>query len=99
MNNPRTRASNWPVFDESGTHVGDIIRQRGSTLWSLQRRGMHRPFKRDIPSLDAAKALAAAYPQVWAGRNFKLSQSLKAYAFWVALLAAFAVAVHFVAVS
>ena len=93
MKKPRTRASNWPVFDESGTHVGDIIRKRGSTLWSLQRRGMHRPFKRDIPSLDAAKALAAEYPQVWAGTNFKLGQSLKFSAFWVILLAAFAVAV------
>ena len=99
MTNPQPKTSNWSVLDESGRHVGDIIRQNGSTLWSLQRLGMDRPFKRDIPSLDAAKALAAAYPQVWAGRNFKLSQSLKAYAFWVALLAAFAVAVHFVAVS
>ena len=99
MLNPHPMTSNWSVLDESGRHVGNIIHQHGSTLWSLQRRGVDRPFKRDIPSLDAAKALAAAYPQFWAGRNFKLSQSLKAYALCEALRAAFAVAVHFVAVS
>lgn len=99
MNNPRTRATNCLVLDESGTYVGDIVRQRGSTLWSLQRRGMDRPFKRDIPTLDAAKALAAEYPQVWGGTNFKLGQALKFYAFWVTLLATFTVAVHFAAVD
>ena len=99
MTNPQPKTSNWSVLDESGRHVGDIIRQYGSTLWSLQRLGMDRPFKRDIPSLDAAKALAAEYPQVWAGTNFKLGQSLKFSAFCVILLAAFAVAVQFAAVS
>ena len=58
-----TKASKWPVHDESGTHVGDVIRQRGTTLWSLQRRGMDRPFKRNIHTLDAAKKLAAEYPR------------------------------------
>ena len=68
--------SKWPVLDESGTHVGDIIRQRGSTLWSLQRRGIDRPFKRNIHTLEAANTLAAEYPQVWAGKNFNLRQSI-----------------------
>jgi hypothetical protein len=82
-----TKASKWPVLDESGTHVGDIIRQRGTTLWSLQRRGMDRPFKRNIHTLDAAKKLAAEYPQVWAGKNFNLRQSALHLAVWIAILA------------
>ena len=82
-----TNASKWPVLDESGTHVGDIIRQRGSTLWSLQRRGMDRPFKRNIHTLEAAKTLAAEYPQVWAGKNFNLRQSALHTAVWIAVLA------------
>ena len=53
-----------------------IIRQRGTTLWSLQRRDMNRPFKRNIHTLEAAKSLAVAYPQVWAGKNFNLRQSI-----------------------
>lgn len=75
------------VLDESGAHVGDIIRQRGTTLWSLQRRGMDRPFKRNIHILDAAKTLAAKYPQVWAGKNFNLRQSALHLAVWIAILA------------
>ena len=82
-----TTASKLPVLDESGTHVGDIIRQRGTTLWSLQRRGMDRPFKRNINTLEAAKSLAAAYPRVWAGKNFNLRQSALHTATWVAILA------------
>ena len=88
MNNPHTTASKWPVLDEHGTHVGDIIRQHGSTMWSLQRRGMDRPFKRNIHTLEAAKTLAAAYPKVWAGKNFNLRQSALHTAVWIAVLAA-----------
>ena len=87
MNSPHATPSKWPVLDEHGTHVGDIIRQRGSTLWSLQRRGMDRPFKRNIHTLEAAKTLAAAYPQVWAGENFDLRQSALNTAVWIAVLA------------
>ena len=87
-----TKASKWPVLDENGAHVGDIIRQRGSTLWSLQRRGMDRPFKRNIHTLEAAKSLAAAYPQVWTGNNFNLRQSALHTAIWVAVIATFSVA-------
>ena len=76
MNNPHATPSKWPVLDKDGTHVGDIIRQRGSTLWSLQRKGMDRPFKRNIRSLEQAKALAMAYPQVWGGPNFDLRRLL-----------------------
>ena len=78
-----TKASKWPVLDENGTHVGDIIRQHGSTLWSLQRRGMDRPFKRNIHTLEAAKSLAAAYPKVWAGKNFNLRRSSLDTALWL----------------
>jgi len=56
-----TKASRWPVLDKDGTHVGDIIRQRGSTLWSLQRKGMDRPFKRNIPTLEAAKMITYSH--------------------------------------
>jgi hypothetical protein len=80
------KASKWPVLDENGAHVGDIIRQHGSTLWSLQRRDMDRPFKRNIHTLEAAKSLAAAYPQVWAGKNFNLRQSALRSAVWIAIL-------------
>ena len=82
-----TTASKWPVLDESGTHVGDIIRQRGSTLWSLKRRGIDRPFKRNIHTIEAAKTLAAEYPQVWAGKNFNLRQSAFHTGVWIAVLA------------
>ena len=82
-----TKVSKCPVLDESGTHVGDIIRQHGSTLWCLQRRGMDRPFKRNIHTLEAAKSLAAAYPQVWAGKNFNLRQSALHTAIWILILA------------
>ena len=82
-----TKASKYPVLDENGAHVGDIIRQHGSTLWSLQRRGMDRPFKRNIHTLEAAKTLAAAYPQVWGGKNFDLRQSALNTAVWIAVLA------------
>ena len=81
-----TTASKWPVHDENGAHVGDIIRQHGSTLWSLQRRGMDRPFKRNIRSLEQAKALAMAYPHVWGGPNFDLRRSLIHTAVWCAIL-------------
>jgi hypothetical protein len=81
------KASKWPVLDENGAHVGDIIRQHGSTLWSLQRLGMDRPFKRNIHTLDAAKSLAAAYPQVWGGKNFNLRQSAFHTGVWIAVLA------------
>ena len=77
-----TTPSKWQVLDENGTHVGDIVRQKGSTLWSLQRRGMDRPFKRNIHTLDAAKSLAAAYPKVWAGKNFNLRRSSLDAASW-----------------
>ena len=80
-----TKASKWPVLDKDGTHVGDIIRQRGSTLWSLQRKGMDRPFKRDIRSLEQAKALAIAYPHVWGGPNFDLRRSLIQTTVWCAI--------------
>ena len=92
MNNPHATASKWPVLDENGTHLGDIIRQHSSTLWSLQRRGMDRPFKRNIHTLEAAKSLAVAYPQVWAGKNFNLRQSALHTAIWVAVIATFSVA-------
>ena len=82
-----TKASKWPVLDENGTHVGDIIRQYGSTLWSLQRRDMNRPFKRNIHSLDAAKTLAAEYPQIWTGKNFNLRQIVLHAAVWVVVVA------------
>ena len=67
--------------------MGDIIRQHGTTLWSLQRRGMDRPFKRNIHTLEAAKSLAAAYPKVWGGKNFNLRQSALRSAIWIAILA------------
>ena len=67
--------------------MGDIIRQHGSTLWSLQRRGMDRPFKRNIHTLEAAKSLAAAYPKVWAGKNFNLCKSALHAAVWIVVLA------------
>ena len=85
--NEYTTASKWPVLDENGTHVGDIIRQHGSTLCSLQRRGMDRPFKRNIHTLEAAKSLAAAYPQVWGGKDFDLRQSALHAAIWITMLA------------
>ena len=81
--NEYTRSSRWPVLDSDGAHVGDIIRQPGSTLWSLQRKGMDRPFKRNIRSLEAAQSLAAAHPQVWGGANFNLSQSLIHTGIWL----------------
>ena len=81
-----TKASKWPVLDENGTHVGDIIRQHGSTLWCLQRRGMDRPFKRNIHTLDAAKTLAAKYPQVWVGKNFNLRKSIKFASLWLVFI-------------
>ena len=87
MNYPHTTPSKCSVLDENGTHVGDIFRQHGSTLWSLQRRGMDRPFKRDIASLDAAKTLASNYPQVWAGNNFSLSRCALHTAVWIAIMA------------
>ena len=82
-----TKASKWPVLDENGVHVGDIIRQHGSTLWCLQRKGMDRPFKRNIRSLEQAKALAMAYPQVWGGANFDLRRSLIRTCVWCVILA------------
>ena len=88
-----TKASKWPVIDENETHVGEIIRQQGSTLWSLQRRGMNRPFKRNIPSLEAAKKLADEHPQIWAGRNFNLRQGVAHLAMWMAILAGVLLAV------
>ena len=82
-----TKASRWPVLDEHGIHVGAIIRQPGSTMWCLQRQGMDRPFKRNIRSLEQAKALAMAYPHVWGGPNFDLRRSLIHTAVWCAILA------------
>ena len=81
-----TRSSRWPVLDSDGAHVGDIIRQPGTTLWCLQRRGMDRPFKRNIRSLEQAKALAGAHPQVWGGANFDLRRALIYTAGWLAIL-------------
>ena len=81
-----TKASRWPVLDEHGIHVGDIIRQPGSTMWCLQRKGMDRPFKRNIRSLEQAKALAIAYPHVWGGNNFDLRRSLTRACLWCAVL-------------
>ena len=66
----------WQVFSGDRRHVGDIIRQPGSTLWSLQRQGMDRPFKRNIHSLKAAQALACSYPYVWGGLNFNWHKAL-----------------------
>ena len=82
-----TKASRWPVLDKDGIHVGDIIRQHGSTLWSLQRKGMDRPFKRNIRSLEQATALAMAYPHVWGGANFDLRRSLIHTVLWCAIFA------------
>ena len=82
-----TKGSKWPVLDEQGIHVGDIIRQPGSTMWCLQRKGMDRPFKRNIRSLEQAKALAKAYPHVWGGTNFDLRRSLACTCVWGAILA------------
>ena len=87
MSKPHTKTLKWPVLDENGTHVGDIFRQHGSTLWSLQRRGMDRPLKRNIHTLEAAKSLAVAYPQVWAGKNFNLRQGAFHTGVWIAVLA------------
>jgi hypothetical protein len=84
-----TKASRWPVLDEHGIHVGDIIRQPGSTMWCLQRKGMDRPFKRDIRSLEQAKALAVAYPHVWGGANFDVRSSLIRTCVWCVILASF----------
>jgi hypothetical protein len=81
-----TKVSKCPVLDESGAHVGDIIRQRGTTLWSLQRRDMNRPFKRNIHTLAAAKTLAVKYPQVWVGKNFNLRKSIKFAALWLVFI-------------
>ena len=81
-----TKASRWQVLDEHGIHVGDIIRQPGSTMWCLQRKGMDRPFKRNIRSLEQAKALAMAYPLVWGGTNFDLRRSLIRTCVWCAVL-------------
>ena len=81
-----TKASRWPVLDKDGTHVGDIIRQPGSTLWCLQRKGMNRPFKRDIPTLEAAKRLTIDHPEVWRGPNFDLRKAAIHTALWLAFL-------------
>ena len=88
-----TKGSKWAVTAENGTHVGDIIRQQGRTLWSLHRRGMDRPFKRNIPSLEAAKKLADEHPQIWAGRNFNLRHGVAHIAMWMAILAGVLLAV------
>lgn len=88
-----SKSSKWPVLNEDGIHVGDIIRQHGSTLWSLQRKGMERPFKKDIPSLDAAKALAVNFPQVWSGDNFDPRRSLINTGAWLVILAALYLAI------
>ena len=83
-----TKASKWPVLDSGGAHVGDIVRQPGTTLWSLQRRGMDRPFKRNIRSLEQAQRLAVAHPQVWGGPDFDLRRALIRTGLWCAILAA-----------
>ena len=48
---------------------------------------MDQPFKRNIHTLEVGKSLAAAYPIVWAGKNFNLRQSVLHTAVWVAVLA------------
>jgi hypothetical protein len=48
---------------------------------------MDRPFKRNIHTLEAAKSLAVAYPQVWAGKNFNLRQGAFHTGVWIAVLA------------
>ena len=83
---PVQESTLWQVVDEHGRHVGDIIRQPGSTLWSLQRQGMDRPFKRNIPSLKAAQALACSYPYVWGGLNFNWHKALGRLGIWMALI-------------
>ena len=78
----RTKASKWPVLDEQGIHVDDIIRQHGSALRCLQRKGMDRPFKRNIRSLEQARALAMAYAHAGGRSNFDLRRSLIHTGIW-----------------
>jgi hypothetical protein len=85
----------WQVFSEDRRHVGDIIRQPGSTLWSLQRKGMDRPFKRNIPSLRAAQALVSSYPYVWGGLNFDWHKALRTLGIWMALIGGCTIALLF----
>ena len=89
-------ASDWQVLDKDGNHVGDIIRQPGSTLWCLQRKGMNRPFKRNIPTLDAAKKLTVDHPEIWRGPNFDLRSAAIHFGLWVAFLAGLLVLFLFV---
>jgi hypothetical protein len=85
----------WQVFSGDRRHVGDIIRQPGSTLWSLQRKGMDRPFKRNIHSLKAAQALACSYPYVWGGLNFNWHIALTRVGIWMALISTCTLALLF----
>ena len=53
------------VTDNAGNFLGNIVRQKGSTLWSLRKAGVCRPFKRNIPSLTQAKKLVLDHPEMF----------------------------------
>ena len=61
----QTATSHCLVMDVEGNTLGSIARQKGSTLWAFYKAGYKRPFKRDIPTLAAAKDLAESKPWVW----------------------------------
>ena len=78
------------VTDNAGNFLGNIVRQKGSTLWSLRKAGVCRPFKRNIPSLTQAKKLVLDHPEmftdpVWDWRESTLN-AMSYSALWIGLI-------------
>ena len=84
----QTATSHCLVMDVEGNTLGSIARQKGSTLWAFYKAGYKRPFKRDIPTLAAAKDLAERKPWVWHSTAKKDNTLTLSALFWVLAIVA-----------
>jgi hypothetical protein len=82
----QTATSHFLVMDCEGNTLGSIARQRGTTLWAFYKSGYKRPFKRDIPTLSAAKDLAERKPWVWYSTAKKDNALTLSVLFWVSAI-------------
>ena len=84
----QTATSHFLVMDCEGNTLGSIARQKGSTLWAFYKSGYKRPFKRDIPTLAAAKDLAERKPWVWHSTAKKDNAMTLNVMFWLSAIVA-----------
>ena len=82
----QTATSHCLVIDAEGNNLGSIVRQKGSTLWAFYKEGYTKPFKKDIPTLSAAKDLAKRHPAVWYGSMKGDMSKAFSYFFWTLFL-------------